>query len=71
VTTETVEAARQILHDRGLPDDVITQALTAHARELAEQQRREMRAPGKSYDANRWNRCVDMTAAVIDPAAPR
>jgi hypothetical protein len=43
--------------------------LNRHAHELAEQQRREMRAPGQSYDAARWNRCVDMTADCIDPAA--
>lgn len=37
------------------------------AHELAEKQRREMRAPGGSYDASRWNRCVGMTADLIDP----
>lgn len=40
-----------------------------HAHELAERQRREMHAPGRSYDASRWNRCVDMTADLIDPEA--
>jgi hypothetical protein len=65
--TSTAEDARRILRDHGLPEDVISRVLAAHARELAERQRREMRAPGKSYDASRWNRCVDMTAAVIEP----
>jgi hypothetical protein len=37
------------------------------AHELAVQQRQEMQAPGRSYDAARWNRCVDMVANVIDP----
>lgn len=37
------------------------------AHELAEQQRRDMHAPGRSHDASRWNRCVDMTADSIDP----
>jgi hypothetical protein len=43
--------------------------LDQFARELAGQQRQEMRAPGRSYDAARWNRCVDMVANVIDPDA--
>lgn len=38
-------------------------------REGAAKQRTEMHAPGRSYDAARWNRCVDMTANVIDPGA--
>lgn len=61
--------ARQILWDQGLSENVIDGVLAVHAHELAEQQRREMHAPGRSYDASRWNRCVDMTAAVIDPEA--
>lgn len=43
--------------------------LDRFAHELANQQRHEMHAPGRSYDASRWNRCVDMVAAVIDPDA--
>lgn len=43
------------------------QAITALQHELAEQQRAEMHAPGRSYDASRWNRCVDMIADYIDP----
>lgn len=42
--------------------------IEAFAHELAEQQRTEMRAPGRSYDASRWNRCVGMTADLIDPS---
>jgi hypothetical protein len=44
--------------------------LNEWAHELVNQQRQEMHAPGRSYDAARWNRCVDMVAAVIDPAPP-
>lgn len=44
-------------------------ALCLHAQELAARQRTEMRAPGRSYDASRWNRCVDMTADLITPGA--
>ncbi|OKI16572.1 hypothetical protein [Streptomyces sp. CB03911] len=45
----------------------LASALLAFAHQLAEQQRREMHAPGRSYDASRWNRCVGMTADIIDP----
>lgn len=45
----------------------VERALKAYAHDLAEQQRIQMRAPGRSYDASRWNRCVDMTADSIDP----
>jgi hypothetical protein len=48
-------------------EQLVQAALDRHAHELAEQQRREMRAPGRSYDASRWNRVVDMTADLIDP----
>lgn len=65
----TDQTARQILAAHGLPEDAIDGALAVHAQELADQQRREMRAPGQSYDASRWNRCVDMTADSIAPAA--
>jgi hypothetical protein len=60
--------------------DLLAAVMYGHSREeaeklvddfvhdLAEKQRREMRAPGGSYDASRWNRCVGMTADAIDPA---
>lgn len=51
----------------GIADDQIEASLDAFAHELAEQQRTEMRAPGRSYDAARWNRCVDHVADHIDP----
>lgn len=47
--------------------DIADRILNAHAHELAEQQRHEMHAPGRSYDASRWNRCVNTTADAIDP----
>jgi hypothetical protein len=49
--------------------DIADRILGAHAHELATEQRTVMRAPGRSYDASRWNRCVNMTADAIDPEA--
>ena len=63
----TTETAHALLWRHGLPEDVIDGALCLHAQELAAVQRTEMRAPGRSYDASRWNRCVGMTADLIDP----
>jgi len=63
------ETALALLYRHGLPEDVIDGALCLHAQELAARQRTEMRAPGRSYDASRWNRCVDMTADLITPGA--
>ncbi|MEV6504833.1 hypothetical protein AB0M61_01760 [Streptomyces sp. NPDC051642] len=63
------ETALALLYRHGLPEDVIDGALSLHAQELAARQRTEMRAPGRSYDASRWNRCVDMTADLITPGA--
>lgn len=56
------------------PPEVIRRILAYRnevAHELAGQQRREMRAPGQSYDASRWNRAVDMTADSIEPESTR
>lgn len=37
------------------------------AHDLAEYLRTTMRAPGRSYDASRWNRVVDTLADELDP----
>jgi hypothetical protein len=62
VSTEIEKPARALL-----VRDMGSGPVDEYAHEMAEHLRTTMRAPGRSYDASRWNRVVDTLADELDP----